>query len=415
MRILINRYAALGPKTGVGHYTTELLRCFRRLARGHIDVTPGAWLFHAEQLWGRLRPYLNPGHSAASKRSDAPPGPPQNGWKRAWKDMLHVGRDMLTQLASSASVQSRCDLYHEPNYIPLPIHLPTVVTVCDLSSLLHPEWHPRDRVAEFEQHFHRGLERCQHIITISEYVRQEIIHTLNVPPERVTRTHLGIRQGMAPLPSAQVMKTLKRLKVPANYLLYVGTLEPRKNLLTLLRAYCGLPAELRERYPLVLVGGWGWKADAIADFLDREGRARGVHHLGYVADKHLAALYNGARALVYPSLYEGFGLPPLEMMACGGAVLASTAGALVETVGRQAHMIDPADVDGWRDGMRRVMEDNEWWGMLRHRAVEVARPYTWNHCALQTWRVYVNVLRGVFNASEGPGRVLARTVGSDRN
>src|SRR5207302_7892566 len=126
-------------------------------------------------------------------------------------------------------------------------------------------------------------------------------------------------------------------------------------LLVLLRAYCALPERLRLRWPLVLVGGWGWNTGELAAYLHQQARPRGVIHLGYVAEEHLAAVYNGARALVYPSLYEGFGLPPVEMMACGGAVLASTAGALVETVGSRAHLIDPHDIVGWRASMARVV------------------------------------------------------------
>ena len=111
-------------------------------------------------------------------------------------------------------------------------------------------------------------------------------------------------------------------------------------------------------------------------------------HLGYVADADLPVLYNGARALVYPSLYEGFGLPPVEMLACGGAVLASTAGALAETVGGQAHLIPAADEDGWRAAMLRVVTEDEWWQSLRQGAVEAARPYTWERCAATALRVY---------------------------
>jgi alpha-1,3-rhamnosyl/mannosyltransferase len=302
---------------------------------------------------------------------------------------MHRGRETLTRYASTP--RRRCALYHEPNFIPLPINLPTVVTICDLSSVLHPEWHPRTRVVEFERHFHHGLARCQHVLAISEFGRQEIIRTLGLPPERVTCTHLGVRRGMRRLPAQRVAAVLERLGLPPNYLLYVGTLEPRKNLLMLLRAYCALPAELRGRHPLVLAGGWGWKAEAIAEFLDRAGQARGVIHIGYVADRDLAALYNGARALVYPSLYEGFGLPPVEMLACGGAVLASTAGALAETVGGQAHLIAPEDEDGWRNALARVLEDDDWWHWLRDGAVEAARPYTWERCARETWKVYGTV------------------------
>src|SRR5581483_7509817 len=126
------------------------------------------------------------------------------------------------------------------------------------------------------------------------------------------------------------------------------------------------------RWPLVLVGGWGWNTADVAEYLHAEARHRGVLHVGYIAEEHLPAVYNGARALVYPTLYEGFGLPPVEMMACGGAVLASTAGALVETIGSRAHLIDPDDVDGWRRALLRVTQDDEWWQALRLGAEEAA-------------------------------------------
>jgi alpha-1,3-rhamnosyl/mannosyltransferase len=178
------------------------------------------------------------------------------------------------------------------------------------------------------------------------------------------------------------------LDLPRRYLLYVGTIEPRKNIPTLLRAYCSLPDGIRSDWPLVLVGSWGWNSGGVADYLASEARQRGVLYRNYVAEGDLAALYNGARALVFPSLYEGFGLPPVEMLACGGAVLASTAGAVAETVGRQAHLIEPMDVDGWRQAMLRVVRDDDWWKELRRGAAEVARPFTWERCAADTLRVY---------------------------
>jgi alpha-1,3-rhamnosyl/mannosyltransferase len=280
------------------------------------------------------------------------------------------------------------DLYHEPNFIPLPCDQPTLATLHDLSVVLHPEWHPADRAAYFESHFHQGLARCSHFLAISEFGRQEMIRYLGIPPARITTTYMGIRPGLGPLPASHTARVLRQLQLPARYLLYLGTIEPRKNLLLLLQAYCTLPEKVRARWPLLLVGSWGWNTMGVADFLQREARHRGVLHRGYVAEQHLAAIYNGARALVYPSLYEGFGLPPVEMMACGGAVLASTAGALVETVGSRAHLIDPQDIDGWRRAMRRVVEDDDWWQELRSGTMAVARPFTWDRCAAQTWRIY---------------------------
>jgi len=390
MRVLVNRSAALGRKTGVGHYTSELLRCLQDQAGAQLAVTPPEWLWRIESLWARVRPA---DHSAAPANPDAAPRQvsPRG---RVMKALRGTARDAIRRHVCVRAARSGCDLYHEPNHIPLPIDLPTLVTIHDLSVLLHPQWHPAARVLEFERDFTRSLANVCHFLAVSEFTRQEMMHYLGIAPERISVTPNGTRGGLGPLPSAQVAPVLQALGLPREYLLYVGTIEPRKNLLNLLHAYGALPASLRNRWPLVLAGGWGWKADAIRDYLDREGRARGVMQIGYVEDHHLAGLYNGARALVYPSHYEGFGLPPIEMHACGGAVLASTAGALKETVGSQAHLVPPDDVDGWRDAMQRVLEDDDWWQSLRQGAQASVQHYTWERCAAVTLDAYRGLIQG---------------------
>jgi alpha-1,3-rhamnosyl/mannosyltransferase len=385
MRVVVNRGTALGLRTGIGHYTAELLRCLHeQTAPGEIEEFPRGWLGRAGAACARTRPRLEA--HAAHKGGRRSALAALRGAAMHW---LREGSRALTAAYFRAvCFRRKYDLYHEPNYIPLAFDGPAVATVCDLSVLLHPEWHPADRVSYFEKNFHRGLGRCAHFLAISEFGRQEIIRELGIAPGKVTRTYMGIRRGLAPLPADRVRAALARLKLPPRYLLYLGTIEPRKNVLTLLRAYCALPPDVRGRYPLVLVGGWGWNSADVARYLRDEARHRGVVHLGYVAEEHLPVLYNGARALVFPSLYEGFGLPPVEMLACGGAVLASTAGALVETVGRKAHLVEPLDVDGWRSALWRVATDDDWWHGLRRGAVEAACPFTWEQCAADTLAVY---------------------------
>jgi alpha-1,3-rhamnosyl/mannosyltransferase len=234
----------------------------------------------------------------------------------------------------------------------------------------------------------QALDQCAHILTVSEFARQQIIRVLNVAPDRVTRIYNGVRPVFRPLPAAQVQAILRRRGLPPRYLLYVGTLEPRKNILRLLHAFCALPGHIRQEWPLLLVGDWGWRYAEIAEYLHQEARHRGVIHVGHLDDRYLPAVYCGARALVFPSLYEGFGLPSLEMMACGGAVLASTAGAVVETVGNFVHQLDPHDVEAWRDGMLRVVTDDEWRRDLCQGVRHAVRHFTWEACARQTWHVF---------------------------
>jgi len=379
MRVVFNQIAALEQRAGIGHYAAQLFRCLSQAtAPGTMCGYPSRSLFRVRNGLRWLRG-LGRTHSDAASVGLGRPGEKSDD------------RGFLARCFRIAARWGKYDLYHEPNCIPFPTDLPTVVTVHDLSVLLYPQWHPPARVREFERHFAKELARCAHFVSGSEFSRQELIRAFGLAPERVTRIYHGVRPGLRPLPPEDVALSLRRLGLPPRYLLCLGTIEPRKNVLRLLRAYCALDAGLRERWPLLLVGGWGWNTSEVADYFHRHARQRGVVHLGYVNDTHLPALYNGARALVYPSFYEGFGLPPVEMLACGGAVLASTAGAVAETTRGQAFPIDPEDDDGWRAGLQRVLIDDDWWQALRRGATEAARPYTWEKCAVDTLRVYQHV------------------------
>jgi alpha-1,3-rhamnosyl/mannosyltransferase len=380
MRVVVNQLVTAGLKTGVGHYTLQLVRALRSLpALAAVGGDPPAALRFLKKLWGRRAGVgAAPGAPASSSllRRHA------SEWARS------LGRCLCRGYARWAYTSRRFDLYHEPNFIPLPCDLPTIATVHDLSALLHPEWHPPERVRYFEKHFQRELGRCAHLLAISESARQEIIRTLGIAPERISRTWMGVRSWLKPLPREEVRPVLGQLGLPGEYLLHVGTIEPRKNVLRLLRAYCGLPAGLRRRWPLLLVGGWGWRTEEVAEYYHAQARHKGVRHVGYVAEAHLAAVYNGARALLSPSLYEGFGLPPVEMLATGGAVLASRIGPHQETCGSAACLVEPEDEGSWHDALRRVLTDDGWHQELRSGAVEAAEPFTWERCAADTLRAY---------------------------
>ena len=371
MRVVINHLTAIRQKTGIGHHVAELVRSLRaQQPHDAFRAYPGPLVAAGLRAWGRLR----------RARGTA------RGSGMSW---LHtLGRACMAWHFRTFWAGRAFDLYHEPNYIPLPWDGPTVATVHDLSVLLHPQWHPADRVAYFTQHFAAGLARCARLIAVSEFTRRELIETFGVPAERVHCVHNGIRPELRPLGAADLQPVLARLGLTPPYLLHVGTLEPRKNLLLLMRAYGDLPESLRSRCPLVLAGGWGWNAAELAEHYQSAARHRGVRLLGYLHDADLPALYNGARALVFPSHYEGFGLPPVEMLACGGAVIASTAGAVAETVGPRAYLVDADDRAGWRDAMARAITDDEWRTQLGRGGPEHARAFTWERCAQETYRVY---------------------------
>jgi glycosyltransferase involved in cell wall biosynthesis len=399
LRVAFHQTPALRARTGVGHYTAQLLAALRDLPGGaNVVGIPGGAVAH-----------LYRGAAALAGGS----GFRRTRLKSALVGASRTAERLYFRQVAAGLTPGRFDLYHEPNLPILPSAVPSVVTVYDLSPLRFPDFQPAERARKFVQQL-PAIVKSAHIVTISDCVRHEIIRILGVPAERVTRTYLGVRPELRPLPADVVRARLQQLGLPASYLLYVGTLEPRKNLVTLLDAYARLPAKLRERCPLVLVGSWGWNFEPIATRL-AEVRHLGVVHLGYVPESDLAVLYNGARALVLPSHYEGFGLPPLEMMACGGPVLASTAGALAEIFGDVAHMVPAADGDGWTAALARIIADDDWRRELCRDVRATAAKFTWRRCAEETMAVYGRLLLpspALGRGAGGEGRSLATISGS---
>jgi alpha-1,3-rhamnosyl/mannosyltransferase len=381
MRVVINATAALGHRTGVGHYTVELIAALRRTGEVAVSLYP-------HPLLDRLRLRLGGGPKPVSPGT-AGPTARRGVFKKVARVPFRWGwRALVEQEARHAFHPRKIDLYHEPNFFPLRTRLPTVVTVHDLSAVLHPKWHPAERGAQFAKEFLPRVRDFTHILTDSDHARDEIIRYLNVSPDRVTRAYPGVRQTLGPMVRSDVDAVLRRLSLPAKYFLHVGTLEPRKNLLMLLRVYTSLPDEVRAGAPLVLVGPWGWHFEELAAYYETEAKHRNVIHLGYVAEADLPAVYNGARALLFPTWYEGFGLPAAEMLACGGAVIASSTPTVAEVLGDCGTVIDPTDVDGWRMAMQRAVGDDDWLNALKTGGVERAAEFTWANCARDTLRGY---------------------------
>src|SRR5262245_25353665 len=331
MRVLFNAFASYRVRTGVGSYAANLLTALNDHAGSQVQAFPGGWLTQLTAV----------GLSLIARRGAKVPSAPShllpNSARRirgaatrlVWRTAMRFYERRLHQAVSRGQI----NLYHEPNFIPWPCDVPAIATVHDLSALLHPEWHPAERAVMHQRRLESGVAGCAHVLTDTECVRQELIRYFGLPPKKITAVHLGIRTDLRPMTPAETAPTRARLRLPSSYFLHVGSIEPRKNLLMLIRTYCSLPAYLRVRCPLVLVGPWGWHYDDIRTYLESTARHRGVIRLGYVSDADLPAVYASARALLYPSFYEGFGLPPLEMMAAGGPVMASTAGAICVVCG----------------------------------------------------------------------------------
>ncbi len=232
-----------------------------------------------------------------------------------------------------------------------------------------------------------ALPAADAIITDSEQSREDIVKYLPVSPEHVTVVPLAADRRFRPVEAAAVEPILQSYDVAQPYILYVGALESRKNLPRLLEAYALLRA-WSERWRLVIVGARKWKSSPILDTVQRLGLEPHVTFTGYVADEDLPALYTGADLFAFPSLYEGFGLPVLEAMACGTPVVTSNTSSLPEVVGDAALLVDPYDVEAMASAMRQVLEDPALAQALRQRGLARAATFSWERTARETIAVY---------------------------
>jgi glycosyltransferase involved in cell wall biosynthesis len=284
-------------------------------------------------------------------------------------------------------------LVHLPT--PAPVRaagMPLVVTVLDLLPLRHPELFTRQTRAHTRLYV-PFVRRATRLIVPSHYTRAEAIELLRVPPDRVVVIPIGRAPRFSP--RAVDRDALEaELGVGERYVLTVGTLEPRKNLVTVLRAFRRV-ADAVPDVDLVITGGRGWRNDAFESELGGAGAARRVRLTGFVSDERLVDLYAGAACFVFPSLAEGFGLPPLEAMACGAPVIVSDRTALPEVVGDAALLVDPRDPAALAAQIVRVLDDSQLATGLREAGLERAHGFTWAATAAATENVYREALAAI--------------------
>jgi glycosyltransferase involved in cell wall biosynthesis len=240
----------------------------------------------------------------------------------------------------------RCDLYHSPDFTLPPLsHARGLVTVHDLSFLTTPECAPPALRDYLERVVPASIARSRHVLADSSNTRDDLIALLHVPPEKISVVPGGVEDRFMPIEDAETLEAVRsRYGLPAEFILSVGTLEPRKNYPALISAYADLRRRTGLPHRLVIAGKEGWMYEPIYARVAQEHIGSDVQFVGYVADDDLPALYNLSDLFVYPSLYEGFGLPPLEAMACGIPVVCSNTSSLPETVGDAAITVAPMDV-----------------------------------------------------------------------
>lgn len=371
LTIALNSKILRAPRTGIGNYVAELTQALQKI------------------------PDLGMHYFSGSRWGDVQVGEPMPSYSR-WAGIAkrvpaaYVLRRTIEQQWFNHGVHKlRPDVYHEPSLWPFDFSGRTVMTVHDLTHIHYPQTQPKDRLQEIERRLPPALARVSRILVDSEFIGQEIKKHFGVAEQKVVVAPLACSKIFQPRVEPQLSARLEKLGLAyRGFILSVGTLEPRKNLLLTLQAHARLPSSLRERFPLLVVGMPGWHTGELSAALSQATSSGHVRLAGYLDQADLACVTAAARIMVFPSLYEGFGLPVLEAMTSGTPVIVSTCPSLSEVAGAAGTYVDPQDEVGLMEQMRRLIEDDGAWMAQRIAGLERSEQFSWTKCAAVTADVY---------------------------
>ncbi len=377
MRIAIDYTSAVRQRGGIGRYTRELVQALAALDQAN------AYVLLVQDRPGRAEAPATNFRVRATGLSEP--------WlTRLWQRLrLPLPVEVFT---------GPVDIFHSPDFVLPPTRrgTRTLLTVHDLSFIRDPDSASPALRAYLERVVPRSVARADHILADSAATRQDLLTLYGVPAEKVSVLYSGVNAAFRPVHDAALLAGVcARYGLRRPYILSLGTLQPRKNYIRLIRAFaraCQSPA-LRDTQ-LVIAGGVGWLYEAIFAEVDRLGLRERVLFPGFVADADLPALYSAAALFVYPSLYEGFGLPVLEAMACGTPAVVSNASSLPEVAGDAALLVDPHDEAGLAQALEQALTDEGLRARLAARGLEQARRFTWAAAAGQLLRLYHRLAQG---------------------
>ncbi len=367
MRIALDAIPLVAAKTGVGHYTDALAEWLART--------------HAEHQYNLLSPFdfnLDNRNGNAPKNLNKQFIPVRSLFRKWWL----VGLPALLRIY-------HVDIFHGTNYcVPVFAPCPTVVTIHDLSLFTQSHTHEAENVKRGKRRMPLMARRASMIIAPSEWTKREIVERLRISPEKIRVIYEAARPTMKTASAELCRSVLDKHQLRRPFLLYVGTIEPRKNLPALIRAYDELLRTTPHRPQLALCGGRGWLCDEVFKLVEELKLQDQVRFTGYVEDADLPALYSAAEAFIYPSLYEGFGLPPLEAMACGAPVITSNVSSLPEVVGEAGLTHDPNDHRALTRMIAKLLGDEATRQHFRQEGLKQAARFSWERAARETQFVY---------------------------
>ena len=379
-RVIVDLIPLLGKKTGVGRYAYENIIRMSQMREYNLKFV--YW-------YGYLSDKIIGYEAQDSKDSFAI-------YLKKVIDRSSLLKRIARKVSSIYAQRQKetiYDLYWQPNFIPEP-HIKsklTVTTIHDLSFHLQPYWHPKERIEYFSSNFFANLDRSDHFITVSEYIKGEIVDILEIDEEKITVIYNGIdSKTYREYSLKESEETAQKYELPPKYILFVGSIEPRKNLINLLKAYIELPETLKSEYPLVLVGYKGWGNDEIHDMIERS--KEHIKYTGYVDDLELAHIYSRASLFIYPSYYEGFGIPPIEAMSCGTPVIVSDRTSLPEVCGDAALYIEPDNPEDIKEKIELILNDESLQKQMIERGKQQSSRYSWEESAKEHMQLFKRLL-----------------------
>ena len=371
MKVCIDIQSAIAQRAGVGRYTKMLVEHLGPLkAQDELD------LFYFD--FKRKGQPFDLSYASAKACTWIPGRIVQKVWKT-------IDYPPFNAFAGDA------DLYHFPNFIRPPLTKgKSIVTIHDVSFLRYPETMEPKNYAYMSRKIKQTVEKADAIITDCEFVGDEIRDLLNVSPDKIFPICLGLKEQLEAPDRVAVREGRERLGLDKPYLLHVGTIEPRKNHVFLVEVFEKLSSFDGE---LIIAGMKGWKTEAIFKRIEDSPFRDRIRYIDYISDEDLPVLYAGAEAFVFPSLYEGFGFPPLEAMACGTLAVTSSAGSLKEVMGHGALVLDHFDAEEWAQEIDDILTNTARREAQTRAGVEHVRKFSWEKCAALTWDVYRAVAR----------------------
>ncbi len=356
-KIIVDAVTLLSPLTGIGRYTYEISKNLQENQ-----------LFECTFFYGYYSKKLIKKNEKVSTKNIISIFAKRTFFKKLLRDLAYIWAKFFS---------SSYDLYWQPNLIPLEAikAKKTITTVHDFSFMLYPDFHPKERIQYIQKNFIKNIYTSDMIITGSNYTKEEIIQRLDFPKEKIKVIYHGVDHNVF-----KVYKDVQlSFEIPQKFILSVGSVEPRKNLLNAFKAYNALDEKIKKEYKLVFVGFKGWNNQEIMKLIDEE--KQNIHYLGYISDIELAKVYNRASLFLFPSLYEGFGLPVLEAMACATPVVCSDSSSLPEVGGDAVVYCDADNYTDMSKQIQKVLEDENLQKTMIQKGLKRAKLFSWKKSA----------------------------------